>query len=229
LAECLKSGISVAAIHYRFATTHPFPASQHDGARAIQFLRSQAEEWNLDPQRFAAYGGSAGAGMSMWLAFHDELADPQSDDPVLRLSSRVAAVGSFGGQSSYDPHVIEDWIGGRANEHPSVFIVYNVRTLEELSNPQLQPLYDEVSAIKHVTADDPPIYLFYNEPDRPLPEDARPGVGIRHPNFAHKLIEELKRHDIPYLYRHASEFRGDPHLDMLEFFKKQFAKEEAKP
>ncbi len=227
LKKCLDEEISVASIHYRFVTTDPFPAPQHDGARAIQFLRHQAKDWNIDPERMAAYGGSAGAGISLWLAFHNDLADPQSDDPVLRQSSRVAAVGSFGGQTSYDPHVIEAWIGGRANEHPSVFKCYGVRTLEELNDPKLQPLYDEVSAIKHLTADDPPVYLAYNEPDRPLPENAGPGQGIHHPAFAHHLIAELKKHDIPYLYRHASEFRGDAHLDMLEFFKKYLVPHEA--
>lgn len=63
--ECLQSGISVAAIHYRFVTTHPFPAPQHDGGRAIQFLRHQAKQWNIDPTRIAAYGGSAGGPTSI--------------------------------------------------------------------------------------------------------------------------------------------------------------------
>lgn len=223
LEAFLNSGVSVAAIHYRFVTTDPFPAPQRDGARAVQFLRTKSQDWNLDPERFAAFGGSAGAGISLWLAFHDDLADPKSEDPVLRQSSRVAVVGSFGGQTSYDPHVIEAWIGGRANEHPSIYKCYNVQTLAELDDPKLQPRYDEVSAIKHLTADDPPVYLFYNEADRPLPENAGPGQGIHHPAFAHHLTAELDKLHIPYVYRHQSEFRGQPHLDMLEFFQKRFA------
>jgi acetyl esterase/lipase len=58
----------------------------HDGARAVQYLRSRAKEWNLDPARVAATGGSAGAGISLWLAFHADLADPKSKDPVARQS-----------------------------------------------------------------------------------------------------------------------------------------------
>jgi len=45
----------------------------HDCARAIQFLRSKAARWNIDPKRIAATGGSAGAGISLWLGFHDDL------------------------------------------------------------------------------------------------------------------------------------------------------------
>src|SRR5580704_383283 len=54
LKGCLDSGISVAAINYRYSTQAIAPAPFHDGARAVQFLRSKAKEWNIDPQRFAA-------------------------------------------------------------------------------------------------------------------------------------------------------------------------------
>ncbi|MFG0333274.1 MAG: alpha/beta hydrolase fold domain-containing protein [Maioricimonas sp. JB049] len=220
LQGCLDSGISVAAIHYRFVTTDPFPAPQHDAARAVQFLRSQAEEWNLDPQRVAAFGGSAGAGLSMWLGFRDDMADSDSDDPIARQSTRLVAIGSRGGQSSYDPRVIRAWVGGRAHEHPSIYKCYGVTRLDELDDPKLQPLYDDVSAIKHLTADDPPVWMFYNEPHGPLPADARPGQGIHHPIFGLKLKEAMDELGIENVYRHTSEFRGDRDADMLQFFRR---------
>ena len=63
----------------------------------------KAEKWNIDPTRVASTGGSAGAGTSLWLAFHDDLADPKSDDPVARQSTRLTCVAVDNGQSSYDP------------------------------------------------------------------------------------------------------------------------------
>ena len=89
----------------------------HDGARAIQFLRLHANEWNLDKTRIAATGGSAGAGLSLWIAFHDDLADPMSDDPILRESTRISAVGVFGAQTTYDPRVVARLIGEPATRH----------------------------------------------------------------------------------------------------------------
>jgi acetyl esterase/lipase len=88
LEECLKSGISVVASTYRLSGEVIAPAQFLDSARAIQFIRSKAKEWNLDPSRIAATGGSAGAGISLWLGFHDDLADPKSEDSVLRQSTR---------------------------------------------------------------------------------------------------------------------------------------------
>src|SRR5581483_8787345 len=88
----LRSGISVMAINYRLSPEVTFPAHYLDCARAIQFARSKAKEWNLDPRRVGATGGSAGAGTSLWLGFHDDLADPQAGDPVRRESTRLSCV-----------------------------------------------------------------------------------------------------------------------------------------
>ena len=62
----LKAGISVAAINYRYVrqgaeagVTPPVKAPLHDAARALQFVRSKAKEWNLDKERIGAAGGSS--------------------------------------------------------------------------------------------------------------------------------------------------------------------------
>ena len=85
----LDKGISVVAINYRFVqdgvqenVQPPVKAPLEDAARALQFVRSKAAEWNLDKKRIAATGDSAGGCSSLWLAFHDDLADPASSDPI---------------------------------------------------------------------------------------------------------------------------------------------------
>src|SRR5688500_14833362 len=106
----LAKGISVMAINYRLSPEVSFPAHYTDCARAIQFARSKATEWNLDPMRVGAAGSSAGAGTSLWIGFHDDMADPASDDPVLRQSTRLSCMAVQGGQSTYDPRVIKEWV-----------------------------------------------------------------------------------------------------------------------
>ncbi len=229
LQEALDRGISVAAIHYRFVDGKEtiFPAPQLDGARAVQFLRSKAEDWNIDTGRVACFGGSAGAGISMWIGFHDDLSDPKSSDPLLRQSTRIQAIGTFGGQATYDPIKIKELIGGRAWEHPSIFKVYGLNGAEEALHPtpEIQQLYDESSAIMHLTKDDPPLFMVYNEPDGPLPSDARPGQGIHHPNFGKLLKEEMTQLGIENIYVHTDDrAAGNPNLRMIEFFQQQFDK-----
>ncbi|QDT42340.1 acetyl esterase [Gimesia alba] len=225
----LDAGMSVAAIHYRFIDGKNvlLPEPQRDGARAVQFLRSKAREWNIDPKRVACYGGSAGAGISMWIGFHDDLADPNSDDPVKRQSTRIQAIGTMGGQSTYDPIKIKALVGGRAWEHPSIFKAYGVTTAKEALHPtpEQQKRYDESSAIMHLTKDDPPLYMIYSEADGPLPENARPGQGIHHPNFGRDLVKNMNALQIENVFIYTPKAKGrDPQREMLEFFQKQFAK-----
>lgn len=103
----LKNGYSYASIDYRLAGVELLPAAVHDAARAIQFLRTKASDWNFDPNRIAVTGGSAGAASSLWLAYHDDLADPKSKDPVLRQSSRVCGAVAMGGQTTLDPFLLK--------------------------------------------------------------------------------------------------------------------------
>jgi acetyl esterase len=220
-------GLHFASINYRFVDGKDVivPAPQLDGARAVQFLRSKAGEWNIDPKRLACFGGSAGAGISMWIGFHDDLADPDNADPVLRQSSRVLAVGSLGGQPTYDPIKIKELIGGRAWEHPSLFKIYGLKDADEALHPTpaQRRLYDEGSAITWLTKDDPPVFMIYNEADGPLPPDAKPGEGIHHPNFGRLLKEQMDELGIENVFINQNAGKnqaGDPIREMFDFFLK---------
>ena len=111
------SGISVAAINYRYTTQAdeagvkpPVKWPLEDAARAVQFLRSKAGEWNIDKTRVGATGGSAGACSSLWLAFHDDMAKPDSPDPVARESTRLTCAAVNGAQTSLDPKQLREWM-----------------------------------------------------------------------------------------------------------------------
>ncbi len=119
IRQFLQSCVAWAAINYSLLTVPDAGGdieaaaaqggvltSLKDTARALQFMRYHFESLNLDVDNVALYGGSAGAGSSLWLGTHDDLADPDNEDPVLRESTRVKAVGALATQSTYD---ILDW------------------------------------------------------------------------------------------------------------------------
>jgi acetyl esterase len=201
----LATGISFASINYRYTTQAPYPAPMLDGARAIQFLRSKAAEWNIDPKRIAAYGGSAGAGISMWIAFCDDLANRDSTDPIEQQSTRIAFAGSLGGQSSYDPLQIREWLGGRAWEHPAFLPFFAVQSPNDFEKPEVRKLAADATVINHLTKDDPPVFMIYDEPDAPLTQNSAPGTGIHHPKFGHILKEKMDALGIEAVYRHMSD------------------------
>ncbi|MEP4077275.1 alpha/beta hydrolase [Haloferula sp.] len=181
VGKLLKAGISVAAINYRYLThakkegvKPPVKAPLHDAARALQFVRSRVKEWNIDGKRIAATGGSAGGCSSLWLAFRDDLANPGSDDPVARESTRLWCAAVTGAQTSLDPKQMTEWTPN--NNYGAK--AFGLSTYPEFmaARDQLLPSIKKYSPYALVSAGDPPIYLIYDLP---------PTVGEKHKNPTH--------------------------------------------
>lgn len=186
----LDKGISYAAINYRLTPENPLPAPVHDAARAIQFLRTKAGEWNIDKERIALTGGSAGACTSMWILTHDDLADPNAKDPVLRESTSVTAAAVSAGQTSIDPKVIEGWLGPNVLKHRMINMAVGEKTIEEAikNYKKHKPLYIEFSPYNHLSKDDPPLFMTYGGNMKLPSENA--GHGIHHPVYGVKMKEK---------------------------------------
>jgi hypothetical protein len=170
-----ENGISVVSVQYRLIpdainnrVDPPVKWPLEDAARALQFVRSKAKEWNIDKERIAACGGSAGACSSLWLAMHDDMADARNDDPVKRESTRLWGVVVSGAQTSLDPKYTREWMpnmvyGGHA---------FGFRDTTKPRDVEFQRFYDnrekvlpwirEYSPIEHVSKDDPPLILLYS-------------------------------------------------------------------
>lgn len=191
LAGCLESRISVVAITYRLSDEAIAPAQFHDVARAIQFIRHNAQKWNFDPKRIAATGGSAGAGLSLWLGFHNDMAAPDGEDPVLRQSTRLSCMAVYNGQTSYDPRVIRELFADTDTyRHPALSQLFDIdfAKLDQLPDEKYQ-LFEQVSALPHVSKDDVPVLLMYaSEMDTKITNQS---IGIHHPRFAKMLKEKM--------------------------------------
>jgi acetyl esterase/lipase len=91
----LAKGVSVASCNYPFLKDASYEQIMVHCARAVQFLRSKAKDWNVDPQRIGVAGASAGALISEWIGYHEDLAKPGGNDPVDKMSSLASAVGGI--------------------------------------------------------------------------------------------------------------------------------------
>lgn len=198
----LTAGISVVSINYRLIdqaeadkVVPPVQAPLHDAARALQFVRSKAVEWNIDKTRIGATGSSAGACTSLWLAFHPEMADVKSSDPIEHESTRLWCAAVVRPQTTLDPQQMVEWIPnsgygahafgfkGDAAKKLDAFAEFVARRAEIL------PWIAEYSPYALVTADDPPVYMNYQ---------LKPAVGQKQENPTHsanfgvKLQEHCK-------------------------------------
>lgn len=214
----LDAGISVVAINYRYVKQAaeadikpPVKAPLHDAARALQFVRSKAADWNLDKTRVGAAGGSAGACSSLWLAFHDDLADPESDDPVARESSRLTCAAVNGAQTTLDPKQMKEWTpNSRYGGH-----AFGKRNFAEFlaDRDDILPWIKEFSPYHNVSKDDPPVYLTYNKPPAIGKAQGDPthtanfGLMLQKHCEANGVEAELAYPDAP----------GNPHADTTSY------------
>ncbi len=193
-APYLAMGYAVVSSNYRFVNGEDVitPVPMQDCARAIQFLRHKAGELGIDPGKVAVSGGSAGAVITMWIAYKDDMADPDSEDPVCRQSTRVTCIVPRSGPTNLEPDWIRKNIGGGSKVHSSMPKFYGVDN-GRYDGEETMALMRESSAVHHATADDPPTMLIYGGAldNVPLPENASQGLVIHHPWFGKALKDKL--------------------------------------
>jgi acetyl esterase/lipase len=226
--KCLDAGISLVSINYRYVqqaqlagVEPPVQWPLKDAARALQFVRSKASEWNLDKKRIGASGGSAGACSSLWLALHDDMAEPTSADPIARESTRLWCAAVSGAQTSLDPAQLKEWTpNSRYGGHAFGFMdPKDLKTRDTrfdqflAAREKVLPWIKEYSPIEHVSKDDPPIYLHYNA----APALGQPQKDPTHTaNYGVKLQEKLRSVGVPceLVYPGAADVR---HKDTVDF------------
>lgn len=139
-------GYSVIAIDYRHAPQYQFPAQLEDVQTALNYILDHAEELEVDTERLAIMGRSAGAHLAMLIAY-------QSNTIPFK-----AVINYYGpvnlSQSYYDPPfpdpinvraVLRDFLGGT----PEEFLT----------------LYQQASPINQIKPKLPPSLLVYAQGD----------------------------------------------------------------
>ncbi|MBX2797351.1 MAG: alpha/beta hydrolase [Myxococcales bacterium] len=177
IADVLAAGVAFANVEYRLLSLDP-PDRRGvikplgDVRRGLQFLRWHHEELQLDPEHVVGRGTSAGAGSVLWLATHDDMADPESDDPVEWQSTRLSAVRAFETQGSYDlvrweeDILVEDtWavpitinLAISFGLEPLILAFYGMDDIDQMyTDPDIIAYREEVDMLGLLSSDDPPL------------------------------------------------------------------------
>lgn len=141
-------GWVVAALNYRLAPSHPWPAQREDVLAAIAWLKSQAGQLGLDPHRMVVLGRSAGGQIATAVAFG-------ARDPDIR-----------GVISLYAPHDMK-FAWGVSREDDALNSIKLMRQYfgGPPDTPERLALYDSASGQLLARADSPPALLIHGYPD----------------------------------------------------------------
>ncbi len=153
-----------ASLNYRLTNQAQWPAQIHDCKAAIRWLRAHAQEYNLDPEKIAAFGISAGGHLVSMLGLTGGVKELEGDlGRHLDQSSRVACVLDFCGPSDFLT------FGGKGSvidpDDPS-------GPLAKLIGGPLKNRKEEArkaSPISYITPDDAPFLIIHGDKDNVVP------------------------------------------------------------
>ena len=163
----LEAGYAIASINYRLSSEATFPAAVQDAKAAVRFLRANAAEYKLNPDKIAAFGQSAGGNLASMLGTSGDVAE--FDDPSLGnagVSSRVQAVINWFGPNDFavmDEQAkaqgcsASDQTHSAADSPESKYLGAPVPTVPDLVN--------QANPITYITEDDPPFLVQKGDQD----------------------------------------------------------------
>ncbi len=147
----------------------------------------------IDKTKVACYGGSAGGGASIYLAFHPDMADLTNADPILRQSTRIKSAGHLTSQCTYDPITMLsffDSVGIDILSIPgietSLMADYGISSFNQFyTDSSIVSLRNELNMLGWMTPDDPEFFTSNNNPNITPTERSE---AIHHPLHA-KILD----------------------------------------
>jgi len=215
MLEGLKRDYAVVAVNYRLSWEATFPACVHDVKAAVRWVRANANRYHFDPDRIAAWGGSAGAylaamlGTSAGVSESEDLSLGNPDQP-----SHVQAVVAWFGPTNFlkmDGYLAERGLPPEPGmEHSGANSPESL-----LLGRQITEIPDRVRAANpetYITPAAPSFFLQHGTKDPVVPVQ----MSI---NFAEKLEKVLGKNQVQLELLEGAE-HGDPRFESAENVKK---------
>lgn len=164
-----EHGYAVASLGYRLSDAAQFPAQIHDCKAAIRYLRSHAEEFQIDPSRFGVWGSSAGGHLAALLGTSGNAPELEGELGVTNVPSSVSAVCDYFGPT--------DLLKMASQSGPDSRIDHDA-----VDSPESKllggPLQEQIAAARqanpltYVDPQDPPFLIVHGDKDPlvPLPQ-----------------------------------------------------------
>ena len=218
--QLLAAGYAVASINYRLSGEAQYPAQIYDAKASVRFLRANAEKYNLNPEKFGAWGASAGGNLVSLLGTTCGVAELEGDLGNNDQSSCVQAVVDWFGpidflkmQEQFDGTSCSSNTND-ASSPESKLVGAAIQTVPEkvaLTNP-----------MNYITADDAPFFIENGTADCNIPP-------IQNKNLADALSAVIGADKVTYVSLEGaghggSQFETTENLNLVIAFLDKYLK-----
>jgi acetyl esterase/lipase len=168
---------AAVTVGYRLSGEASWPAQIHDCKAAIRWIRANARALNLDPDKIAVWGSSAGGHLSSLLGTSGDVAELEGDlGPYKGVSSRVQAVVNLCGPEDFTQALVFNKNGQPVWDDAAVTGLLGGPATERKAEARA------ASPVTHVTPDDPPFITFHGTADQ--------RVAFRHAEVIHAALQK---------------------------------------
>src|SRR5262245_11325357 len=157
--DLLDKGFTVIMLRHGSSPKYLIPEIVADVRRAVRFIRFNARQWGVDPNRLGVFGGSAGGHLSLVIGTASDKGDPDAKEDFLKESDRVASVVAYFPPVDLRPIARGLRPAPAEDGKPERFPALN---FEKEKAPDYSP-------ILHVSSDDPPTLLVHGDKDDLVP------------------------------------------------------------
>jgi acetyl esterase/lipase len=175
--DLLKRGYTVFAVVHGSQPKFTIPEILDDLNRSVRFIRFNAKEYGIDPERIGIMGASAGGHLSLMQGTAGDAGNPKAKDPIDRVSSRVQAVACF-----FPPTDFLNF-GEKGKEminrsfRPPFTAATDYHEFDAkralyvpiTDETKLREISKRISPITHVSAESPPTLIFHGDLDDLVP------------------------------------------------------------
>jgi acetyl esterase/lipase len=219
--QLLSAGYAVASINYRLSGEVKFPAQINDAKAAVRFLRANATTYNLNPDKFGAWGASAGGNLVALLGTTCSVAELEGAD--LGNADQSSCV-----------QAVVDWFG------PIDFLAMDEQfasttcpqTHNDASSPESQlvgaaiqtvpDIVKTTNPMNYITPDDAPFFIQNGSADCNIPP-------IQSKNFADALSAVIGADKVTYILidgagHGGAQFSTDANLALVIAFLDKYLK-----
>jgi acetyl esterase/lipase len=156
--DLLDKGFTLIAVRHGSSPKYLIPEIVSDVRRAVRFIRHNAKQWGVDPNRLGVFGGSAGGHLALVLGTASDNGDQNAKEEFMKESDRVASVVAYFPPVDLRPlarGLNPQRTGGALDRFPAL-------NFEKEKAPDYSP-------IVHVSSDDPPTLLIHGDKDNLVP------------------------------------------------------------